>query len=261
MTRELTLATWNVNSLRARQAHVHRFLVECRPEIVCFQETKVTDDEFPLTIFTDLGYEVVFTGQKSYNGVAICSVLPLNSVYYGFDNTGGESEKRLIAATIGGIRVVNAYIPNGGQVDSDKFADKLTFYEDLRDYLAREHNPDQPLALVGDYNVAPEPRDVFDPVSMDGQTCFHPKERSALDRLCQWGLSDAFRQEEPGSGHYSWWDYRQGAWERDMGMRIDHIMITQPLKSTLAACWMEREERAREKASDHIPVMATFNTP
>ena len=258
MAATLTVATWNVNSLRARLTPVLKWVRDKKPDVLCMQETKVTDDEFPLDDFTILGYHEALHGQKTYNGVAILSRKPMQDVARGFDGKGGDEQKRLIAATIAGIRVVNAYIPNGGEVGSDKFAYKLQFYGQLGDYFRKRHKPTEPLVFVGDFNVAPEPKDVWDPAVMDGQTCFHPDERKALETLKSWGFDDLFRKYEQGGGFYSWWDYRQGAFQKNMGLRIDHVWTTKVLSERSTACRIDKDERAKEKASDHVPVVATF---
>jgi len=258
MPATLSVATWNVNSLRARLPGVLRWVRERKPDVLCLQETKVPDEDFPLDDFTILGYHEALHGQKTYNGVAILSRRPLSGVARGFDGTGGEEQKRLIAATVADIRVVNAYVPNGGEVGSDKFAYKLEFLDKLRRYFAERHSPDEPLVFMGDFNVAPEPRDVFDPVALDGQTCYHPAERAALAALAAWGFEDLFRRHEFGAGHYSWWDYRQGAFQRNLGMRIDHIWTTRVLAGRSRSCRIDKDERAKDKASDHAPVVAVF---
>lgn len=255
---ELTLASWNVNSLRARQEHVRRFLVEYRPDVLCLQETKVSDEQLPGELFAELGYHVAHSGQKTYNGVLIAALEEPAEVSRGLSGEDSEEQKRLIAATVGGIRVINVYVPNGGEVGSDKFAEKLTFLAGLRDYLARRHTPGEALVVTGDFNVAPEPRDVWDAEALDGTTCYHPDEREALGHVAEWGLEDVFRRFHTEAGLYTWWDYRQGAFQRDRGMRIDHIWATHPLAGRAGACWAEREERGRDKASDHVPLLATF---
>jgi exodeoxyribonuclease-3 len=259
MSTTLTLVTWNVNSLRARLETVLRWLEAHRPDVVCLQETKVPDDLFPLPPLTALGYQAAIHGQRTYNGVAILSRLPLADVALGFDGGGEEEQKRLIAATVAGLRVVNAYIPNGQAVGSDKFAYKLDFLARLRGYFEQRHRPDAPLLLAGDFNVAPAPEDVFDPQEMAGQVCFHEDERAALERLRGWGFADAFRRLNPGPGQYTWWDYRQASFRRNRGLRIDHIWTTPPLTAQVASCWIDREERARDKASDHAPLVATLS--
>jgi exodeoxyribonuclease-3 len=260
MSNPLTLVTWNVNSLRARLESVQRWLQEYHPDVVCLQETKVADDQFPREAIEALGYQIAMHGQRTYNGVAILSRLPLSDVALGFDGQGGDEQKRLIAATVGGIRVVNAYIPNGQAVGSDKFAYKLDFFAQLKTYFDQSHKPKEAVVLVGDFNVAPAPEDVFDPQEMDGQVCFHPAERAALERLRGWGFVDQFRRLHPEPGYYSWWDYRQAGFQRDRGLRIDHVWTSPPLTPRTEACWIDREERSREKASDHAPVVVTFTS-
>lgn len=258
MADALTLVTWNVNSLRARLETVTRWLQEYRPDVACLQETKVADEQFPREPLEALGYQIAMHGQRTYNGVAILSRLPLVDVAPGFDGKGGDEQKRLIAATMDGIRVVNAYIPNGQEVGSEKFAYKLDFFKQLKRYFDRHHTPKEPVVLVGDFNVAPAPEDVFDHEEMDGQVCYHPDERKALEKLRSWGFVDQFRRLHPEPGYYTWWDYRQASFQRDRGLRIDHVWTSPALTPRTEACWIDRDERARDKASDHAPVVVTF---
>ena len=258
MPSDLTIVTWNVNSIRSRMEHLLRFLVEWRPDVLCLQETKVTDEIFPREPIEQLGYNLAIMGQKTYNGVAILSPHPLGEVALGFPGQGDAEQKRLIAATVAGVRVVNAYVPNGNKVGSEKFAEKMAFLARLRGYLDQRHAPTEPLALVGDFNVAPAPEDVYDPEKLAGTICYHPDERKALETLREWGFTDLFRRFETGGGHYSWWDYRSGAFPRDAGLRIDHIWASPPLAQRSRTCFIERGERAREKASDHAPVIAAI---
>ncbi len=258
MPPDLTIVTWNVNSIRQRLEHLQRFLVEWRPDVLCLQETKVADAQFPHDALEPYGYTAAISGQKTYNGVAILSPHAIGDVRKGFDGSDGEADKRLIAATVCGIRVVNAYVPNGGTVGSDKWHGKLAFLAELGRYFSRECSPQAPAVLVGDFNVAPAPEDVWDAAALDGSTCYHPDERAALEQLRAWGLVDVFRRFTTGSGHYSWWDYREGAWPRNAGYRIDHVWASPALEARARACLIEREERAREKASDHVPVVAAF---
>jgi exodeoxyribonuclease-3 len=258
MAEALTVATWNVNSLRARLDAVCRWLGEHRPDVLCLQETKVTDDQFPHAALNDLGYRTAVLGQKTYNGVALLARHPIEQVRLGFDGSGAEEQKRLIAATVAGLRIVNAYIPNGSEVGSPKFAHKLEFLRKMAAYFA-EYGPADPLLFVGDFNVAPTPDDVFSVAEMEGQVGFHPDERAALERLRGWGFSDAFRALHPEPGHYSWWDYRQASFRRNRGLRIDHVWAAPCLAARVATCWIDREERARERASDHAPVVATLS--
>lgn len=258
MGKTLTIVTWNVNSLRARMEHLIRWLAEHSPDVVCLQETKVPDELFPLQPLEEAGYQVAFAGQKTYNGVAILSRAPIEQVRIGFEGDNSEEQKRLIAASIGGVWVVNAYVPQGSAVDSPKFAYKLEFLKKLRGYLEAHHDPAENAVLLGDLNVAPHPADVFDAEEMEGEVGFHPSERAGLAEIRDWGFEDLFRRFQPNPGHYSWWDYRQGAFRRNRGLRIDHVWATAPLAERSEGCWIDREERSREKASDHAPVVATF---
>ncbi len=258
MADSLTLVTWNVNSLRARLETVTRWLQEYRPDVACLQETKVEDEKFPREPLEALGYQIAMHGQRTYNGVAILSRLPITDVARSFDGKGGDEQKRLIAATAGGIRVVNAYIPNGQAVGSEKFSYKLDFFKQLKAYFDKRHSPKEPVVLVGDFNVAAGPEDVFDHEEMDGQVCYHPDERKALEKLRGWGFVDQFRRLHPEPGYFSWWDYRAAGFQRNRGLRIDHVWTSPPLTPRTETCWIDRDERAREKASDHAPVVVTF---
>ncbi len=252
------LATWNVNSIRTRQQAVLSWLEKNRPDVLCVQETKVTDDLFPRDPFREAGYECIVTGQKTYNGVAILTRHPFSDPSIDFPGNPDPAQKRYIAATIGGIRVLNVYVPNGSEVDSPSFFYKLAFIAAVQRYLSRHHDPGTPLALAGDFNVAPEPRDVYDPAALEGEILFHPKEREALRTLNAWGLTDLFRLHHDEAGQYTWWDYRMNAFRRKMGLRIDHVWATPPLAGRCVGCSLDREPRTREKPSDHIPVIAEF---
>lgn len=254
----MRLATWNVNSLRARLDLVLTWLRQDGPEVVCVQETKVTDDVFPAEALAAAGYQAVFSGQKTYNGVAILSRLPLAEVQHALPEAPGDDEKRFIAATVNGIRIINVYVPNGQAVGSAKFSYKLAWLERLRTYLAAMYTLDTPLVLCGDFNVAPEPRDVYDAAKVDGEILFHPEERAAFARLLDWGLQDALRLHHQEAGLYSWWDYRAGAFRRNLGFRIDHILLTPPVAAWCTAVVLEQHLRRLPKPSDHIPVLATL---
>jgi exodeoxyribonuclease-3 len=254
----MRIATWNVNSIRARLETVLGWMAKARPDVLCLQEIKVTDVDFPISAFAELGYHVAVSGEKTYNGVAILSRHHFSSILAGFPDYAAAGQRRLIAATVGGLRIVNAYIPNGFQPDSPKFAYKLEFIRELRRYLEHLHTPSEPLALVGDFNIAPEARDVYDPQAMEGQIGFHSAERTALSELKDWGLEDVFRRHHAAAGLFSWWDYRAAAFRRNMGLRIDHIWATPAAARLSAECGMDREMRALPRPSDHIPVWATF---
>lgn len=254
----MRIATWNVNSLRARLELVLAWLRQDGPEVVCLQETKATDDVFPAAALAEVGYEAVFTGQKTYNGVAMLSRLPFSEVCRALPDAPGDDEKRFIAATVNGARIVNVYVPNGQAVGSAKFAYKLAWLEQLRTYLRTTYTLETPLVLCGDFNVAPEPRDVYDAAEVDGDVLFHPDERAAFARLLDWGLRDALRLHRQEGELYSWWDYRAGAFRRNRGFRIDHILVTPPVAARCTAVTLERDLRRQPKPSDHIPVVATL---
>jgi exodeoxyribonuclease-3 len=254
----MRLATWNVNSLRARLEIVLEWLKKDGPEVVCLQETKATDDVFPVEALTDVGYQAVFTGQKTYNGVAILSRLPLAEVMTTLPQAPGEDEKRFIAAAVQGVRVINVYVPNGQAVGSTKFDYKLAWLECLHTFLATTYTSEDALILCGDFNIAPEARDVYDAAKLEGEVLFHPKERAAFARLLDWGFHDALRLHHEEGELYSWWDYRAAAFRRNLGLRIDHILVTPALATRCTEVTLERELRRLPKPSDHIPVVVTL---
>ncbi len=255
----MQIATWNVNSVRARKERVLAWLVVQQPDVLCLQETKVTDDAFPRADFEALGYHVTVSGQRTYNGVAILSRTPPVDVVRAFADGEEEREARLLTASVSGVRVVCAYVPNGKVVGSEKFAYKLAWLGRLRRYLDRSCDPAAPLALCGDLNVAPEPRDVHDPAAWQDTVLFHPEARAALHDICAWGLVDAFRLHHNEGGLYSWWDYRQLAFPKNHGLRIDHILVTPALAARCTGARIDREARKGQGASDHAPVMASFS--
>jgi exodeoxyribonuclease-3 len=252
------IATWNVNSIRARQDRVLAWLAAHRPTLLCLQETKVTDDAFPRAAFEAAGYSVLTVGQRSYNGVALLSRTPPVDIGRQFDDGEDETAARFLAATVAGVRVVCVYVPNGRVVGSDHFTHKLAWLGRLRRYLARHCDPAGWLAICGDLNVAPEARDVHDPAAWQGTVLFHPQARAALQELCTWGLVDAVRLHHSEGGLYSWWDYRQLAFPKNQGLRIDHILVTPALGARCTGAWIDREARKGSGASDHAPVIASF---
>jgi exodeoxyribonuclease-3 len=253
----MKLATWNVNSLKVRLPHVLEWLAANPVDILCLQETKLTDDKFPIVALEAAGYQVAFTGQKTYNGVAILSKHPMSEIVKNIPSFEDE-QQRVIAATIEGMRVVCAYIPNGQAISSEKYQYKLKWLDGLHDWLACEGRAHENLALLGDYNIAPEDRDVHDPLAWQDQVLVSEPERAAFRRLLGLGLTDAFRLFEQPEKAFSWWDYRQMAFRRNMGMRIDHILLSPPLAARCTACVIDREPRKREQPSDHTPVVATL---
>ena len=257
----MQIATWNVNSIRARKERVLLWLAAQQPDIVCLQETKVIDEAFPRADFEALGYHVTVSGQRTYNGVAILSRAAPLDVVRQFNDSEEEPEARFLTASVDGVRVVCVYVPNGQVVGSDRFTYKLNWLSRLRRYLDRHCDPTGLLALCGDLNVAPEARDVHDPAAWQGTVLFHPQARAALQELCAWGLVDAVRLHHAEGGLYSWWDYRQLAFPRNHGLRIDHILVTQSLAAHCTGARIDREARKGQGASDHTPVIAEFSDP
>jgi exodeoxyribonuclease-3 len=254
----MKLATWNVNSLKVRLPHLLQWLADNPVDIVCLQETKLTDDKFPQAEIEAAGYHVVFSGQKTYNGVAILSRYPMTDIVRNnphFD----DAQQRLIAATIEGMRIVCAYIPNGQAVGSDKYQYKLAWLAALRDWLAEQCKTYPALALLGDYNIAPEDRDVHDPQAWAGSVLVSEPERAALRSLVALDLADAFRLFEQPEKTFSWWDYRQLGFRLNKGLRIDHILLSPPLAARCIACSIDRAPRKWEQPSDHAPVVATLS--
>lgn len=254
----MKIATWNVNSVRARHDALIAWLSRAEPDVLCLQETKVVDDDFPTEELLRLGYAVAMAGQKTYNGVAILSRLPMTEVRVGLDDEPAPREQRLIRATIQGVRVYSAYVPNGKAIDSPSFPQKLAWLRRLRETLAADGAPDRPAAVCGDYNIAPDERDVYDPVALRGQLHFHPDEHRALAELTSLGLEDVYRRHHPEPGRYSWWDYRTLGFPRNRGLRIDLIYATPPLAARCTAAEIDVEPRGGERPSDHTPVIATF---
>jgi len=223
--------------------------------VLCLQETKLTDDKFPAAALEAAGYQVAFTGQKTYNGVAIVSRHPITDVVKNNPQFADE-QQRIVAATVEDIRIVCAYIPNGQSVDSDKYHYKLKWLDALRTWLEREHQAHPKLALLGDYNIAPEDADVYDPVAWEGQILCSDAERAAFDRLINLGLKDAFRMFPQEAKSFSWWDYRQLGFRLNKGLRIDHILLSEELASRCNGCIIDRAPRKWEQPSDHAPVIA-----
>lgn len=253
----MKLATWNVNSLKIRLPQVLQWLADNPVDVLCLQETKLTDDKFPVQEIEAAGYQVVFSGQKTYNGVAILSKLPISDVVRANPNFD-DPQQRIIGATIGGIRIICIYVPNGQSVDSDKYQYKLQWLEALRQWLETECQTYEALALLGDYNIAPNDIDVHDPVSWQGQVLVSEPERAAFRRLLDLGLKDAFRLFEQPEKSFSWWDYRQLGFRLNKGLRIDHVLLSNALSTRCSACQIDRVPRKWDQPSDHAPVTATL---
>lgn len=253
----LHMASWNVNSLTVRLEQVLEWLVSTKTEVLALQETKVTDDKFPVQAFHDLGYQVVFSGQKSYNGVAIVSKYPIEEVMT--DIPGLEDpQRRILIATIAGVRLINLYVPNGAAVGTDKYQYKLMWLEKVTQYLQSQLNVYPKVAVMGDFNIAPEDRDVHDPKEWEGCVLVSPLEREAFFKWIDLGLKDSFYQF-PQDQIYSWWDYRAGGFRRNRGLRIDHILLSEPLRKHCLAYHIDVEPRRSERPSDHAPVRVTLS--
>jgi exodeoxyribonuclease-3 len=252
----MKIASWNVNSLKIRLEHVQNWLAESQTDVLCLQETKTEDANFPLQELQQAGYHVVYSGQKTYNGVAIISKCEAAEIQYGLPNFE-DAQKRLIAATINGIRIVCVYIPNGESTESDKYQYKLAWLAALHEWLKAELVRYPKLALLGDYNIAPEDRDVHDPVAWAGKVLVSEPERAAFQGLQKLGLRDTFRLFEQPEKSYSWWDYRMMGFRRNHGMRIDHILISQVVNCTASS--IDKGPRKLERPSDHTPVWAEIS--
>jgi exodeoxyribonuclease-3 len=249
------VATWNVNSIRARLDHTLDWVERVKPDVLCMQETKVTDDDFPTDEFMRLGYGVAMAGQLSYNGVAILSQLPMKDLSIGLLGEAEVADKRAIAATIAGIRILSVYIPNGKSVASPSFQEKLAWLGRLRQTLDATANPKTDVLVCGDFNIATDERDLYDVEAFLGKTHFHPDEHRALANVRDFGLKDAYRLHHSEGGMYSWWDYRAGGFRKNEGLRIDYVYLSESLAARCTSCIMDVEPRRLDKPSDHIPVM------
>ncbi len=253
----MKIASWNVNSLKVRIPHMTEWLAASRPDVVALQETKLEDAKFPVDELAAAGYQAVYAGQKTYNGVAI---LARNDLGVTFENVVtdipglDDPQRRILAATVGDVRVVDLYVVNGKAIGDEKYAYKLHWLERVRAFLEEEIKRYPNLVVLGDFNIAPDDRDVYDPISWGEDILCSPPERDALKAITDLGLHDSFRLFEEEGGHYSWWDYRQGAFRRNMGLRIDLILLGDALKSSAKAAAIDREPRRWERPSDHTPV-------
>jgi exodeoxyribonuclease-3 len=254
----MKIATWNVNSINIRLEQVLGWLETHKPDALCLQETKCTDDKFPAADFLAAGYNSAFLGQKSYNGVAILSPSEIEDVQMNFPNDDADAPKRLIAATIKGVRIVNTYIPNGTELWTDKFTFKLDWLQRLRRFFDETCEKDSDVLLCGDFNVAPDERDVWNVGFWEGKLHFSKPERAAIHHVKQWGFVDVFRQLNGDEKLYSWWNYREGAFFKNQGLRIDHIWTSKSLAEKCTACWIDRKPRGAVRPSDHTPVVAEF---
>ncbi|MFA5423880.1 MAG: exodeoxyribonuclease III [Phycisphaerae bacterium] len=255
----MKIATFNVNSVRARLPIITQWIVQNQPDALCLQETKVQDHEFPLEPFTQIGYNCTFKGEKSYNGVAMLSPHEILNPTFGFDEEP-KDEPRLLTAKIQNLNIVNTYVPQGFEPDSPKFQYKLQWFDRLHEFFKMHYKPSDLLIWLGDFNIAPEARDVYDPVNLLGSVCFHPDVQKALQNVVQWGFTDLFRKFCDEPGQYTFWDYRlPNSLKRNLGWRLDHIMATKSVVKKCTACYIDKNPRTLEKPSDHTPLVAELN--
>lgn len=259
MSAGVRVASWNVNSLRVRQDQVLHWLAAHKPDVLALQETKLPDDQFPLEAFTGAGYHALYSGQKTYNGVALISREPPGADVVTALPGIEDPQRRVLVASYGDLRVVNLYVPNGQEVGSDKFDYKLDWLQRLNGFLRDQLAAHPRLVVVGDFNIAPGPEDVHDPEAWAGRVLFSEPERAAFAGLLELGLRDTFRLFEQEEAAYSWWDYRMNAFRRNRGLRIDHILASTALAETCRTSTIDREPRGWERPSDHAPAVADFD--
>ena len=263
----MLIATWNVNSIRTRLSQIINWINQVNPDVICLQETKVIDKDFPSKPFEELGYQVLFFGQKSYNGVAIISKIKIENVTKGLrtdlsNNNFSkeiESQKRLISADINGIKIINVYVPNGSSLESEKFDYKINWLDSLASFLDEQEKKGTPICLLGDFNIAPSSKDIHDSQKYEGGIMASEVERNALNNVLKGRFIDSFRIFEKDTGHWSWWDYRNNAYELNKGWRIDHIYISKSLSLNLKSCVIDTNPRENIQPSDHAPVMINLD--
>ncbi|MBB71229.1 MAG: exodeoxyribonuclease III [Legionellales bacterium] len=253
----MKIATWNVNSLKVRLPHVLEWAQMATPDVIALQETKLTDENFPETDITDAGFHVVYAGQKTYNGVAILSRYELTDVVTDIPDLA-DPQRRILAATTNGVRIIDLYVPNGASLDSDKYPYKLNWLAKVTAFIQQQLQEYPELVVLGDFNIAPADDDVHDPTEWEGHVLVSPPEREALQGIMDLGLSDSFRLFEQPEKSFSWWDYRAAGFRRNRGLRIDHILVSEALKARCKACIIDKEPRKWERPSDHAPVLADF---
>lgn len=254
----MKIASFNVNSLKARLENLKTWLKDADPDVVCLQETKSTDDTFPRSELEDLGYNLAIHGQKTYNGVAILSKFPLEDIRTGLPGDNGDEQARYIEAVIpaGGtvVRVASIYLPNGNPLGTDKFTYKLKWMDRLREHAQTLLTYEEALVLAGDYNVIPKDEDCYDPVAWADDALFHPEAKANFRSLCNLGFTDAFRAFHQEGNRYTFWDYQAGRWQKGQGIRIDHLLLSPQAADRLVTCDIDEEPRGREKPSDHTPI-------
>jgi len=256
----MKVVSWNVNSVVARRERLLAWLGKHQPDVLCLQELKAIDDGFPRAEVEALGYHVALNGQRTYNGVAVLSRSPIDDVRKNLDDGAEELDARLLSVRIGATRIICCYVPNGQALDSPKFVYKQAWLDRLHAYLVRHHQPSEPLLVCGDFNIAPEDRDVYDPEGMRDDVLCHPIVREKWHTLLGFGLTDTFRQHVADAGKYSWWDYRMLGFPKGRGLRIDHLLATAPLAARCTGASIDREERKGKQPSDHAPAIAEFSS-
>lgn len=254
----MIISTWNVNSLRVRLSHVADWDRQQAPDVLCLQETKTVDEQFPAEQLDELGFSTCYFGQKTYNGVAILARGKMEDIVRGIPGFD-DPQCRVLTATVNGIRIINVYVPNGQAVGSEKYQYKMTWLEYLNQFVEQELSRYSKLVIVGDFNIAPADADVHDPEAWRDKILCSVPEREHFERLLQLGLSDAFRLFDQPDRSFSWWDYRAAGFRRDLGLRIDHILISHALQALCTHCTIDKEPRKWERPSDHAPVLADFN--
>ena len=256
----MKIASFNANGIRARMPIILEWLERESPDVLCLQETKVQDPDFPHQPLEGAGYHCSVKGQKSYNGVAILSKNRPENIASGFEDDDEKEGPRLIRATVNDIVIVNTYVPQGRDPESEMFRYKLDWFKRLFDYFERNFNTEMPIIWTGDFNVAPTPMDVYDPEKLAGSVCFHPDEHNALQRMVDWGLEDVFRRHHPDEQVFTFWDYRiPNGVKRNLGWRIDHILTTRSLANASTDSWVDQEPRLLTRPSDHTPIVAEFS--
>jgi exodeoxyribonuclease-3 len=256
----MKVASFNVNSLRARLSILLDWMSKESPDVVCLQETKVPDNTFPIKDFERIGYHGVFRGEKTFNGVAILSTIPFEDILYGFED--GYEASRLIFSKVKGITIINTYVPQGFHPLSERFREKLDWLQRLYYYFKENYKPDMPIIWTGDFNIAPEPKDIYDPQFLKGHVGFHPDEHAVLQKFRGWGFIDVFRLHNSESGQYTFWEYTiRNAVKKGLGWRIDHIWATQVIAAKSTKSWIDRGPRLLQKPSDHTPILAEFDIP
>lgn len=253
----IKIATWNVNSLRVRLTQVVAWLAQAKPDVLALQEIKLPDADFPIEAIREAGYEAVFAGQKTYNGVAILSRQKASHVVTDL-HSFADTQRRVLAVTIDQVRILNLYVPNGESIQSEKYQYKMNWLQHLDLFLKQEIQLNPQMVIVGDFNIAPEDIDVYDPQRWAGQVLFSEPERQAFKGMLDVGFVDCFRQINPTEQCFSWWDYRMNAFKRNLGLRIDHILASSALASQCLSCHIDKTPRSSERPSDHVPVIAEF---